>query len=314
MSFESPKKLTDTNAHQASYHWGRRILVDYENKDGVALQGILSIPDGYEEGTRLPMIVYTYEKLSDGLHRYSAPRIPGAGVSEMSYVSDGYLYFQPDIHFRLRTSHSDMHECVDAALQKVIELGYADENKIGYIGHSYGGHAAMYMSTQNNRFAAIVGGAGVSNLIQGFNIDLVRNGSNEQDYYVSGQGRMTTSPADDLGLYIQQSPVFHAKNMNTPLLLYHGTADNVVMWDHSFGFYNLLRYLKKPVILLSYKGEGHGLREFENRKDLHLRLKDYFDHHLKGKPAEPWIETGVAFTDSPESSKKKTERTVPPWK
>ncbi len=314
LSFQNPKQLTRTNQHQEKYRWGRRILVDYTNKDGRSLQGILSIPDSYQDGNPLPMIVYSYEKLSNGMHRYPTPRIPGAGVSEMMYVSDDYLYLQPDIHFRKRTSHSDMHECIDAAIQKVIELGYADEERVGYIGHSYGGHAAMFMSTQENRFAAIAGGAGVSNLIQGFNIDIVSDGSNEQDYYISGQGRLTRSPADDLGLYIDQSPVFHAKNMETPLLLYHGTADNVVPWEHSFGFYNLLRFLKKPVILLSYRGEGHGMREFENRKDLQLRLKEFFDHHLKGQDAPKWIEEGVPFEDRPEDSRKDSERTLPPWK
>lgn len=314
LSFASPQQLTHTNRHQQQFRWGRRVLIEYTNNDGRPLQGILSIPEGYAEGDRLPMIVYSYEKLSNGLHRYSTPGVPGAGVSEMMYVSDDYLYLQPDIHFRKRTSHSDMHECIDAAIRRVVELGYADEKRIGYIGHSYGGHAAMYISTQENRFAAIAGGAGVSNLIQGFNVDIVRDGSNEQDYYISGQGRLTRSPADDLSLYIDQSPVFHAKNMDTPLLLYHGTADNVVLWEHSFGFYNLLRFLKKPVILLSYRGEGHGIRDFENRKDLQLRLKDFFDHHLKGKDAPPWIEEGVPFENRPEDTREDSERTLPPWK
>lgn len=313
--FEHSTRLTRTNPHQDDFKWGRRILVDYTNKDGVPLQGILTIPEGYRQGSRLPMIVYSYEKLSDGLHRYSTPRIAGAGTSEAFYVSDDYLYLQPDIHFRLRTSHSDMHECIDEAIQRVVELGYADENRIGYLGHSFGGHAAMFISTQKNRFAAIAGGAGVSNLVQGFNIDIVSDGSNEQDYYITGQGRLTASPADDLGLYLDQSPIFHAKKMDTPLLLYHGTADTVVKWEHSFGFYNILRFLKKPVILLSYRGEGHGLRDFESRKDLQLRLKQFFDHHLKGAPAAAWITDGVSFADRPDAKKKeKPGRTVPPWK
>ena len=314
LSFMAPRKLTNTNPQQQRYRWGQRILINYTNNDGVELQATLSIPDGYQQGARLPMIVSAYEKLSDELHWYVSPDIPAAEVSEMMYVSDGYLFLRPDIHFRKRTSHSDMHECIDAAIQRVIDLGYVDEKRIGFIGHSFGGHAAMYISTQPNRFAAISGGAGVSNLIQGFNVDIVSDGTNEQDYYITGQGRIATSPAEDLALFIDQSPVFHAQNMNTPLLLYHGTADNVVLWEHSFGFYNLLRYLKKPVILLSYRGEGHGIGELENRKDLHLRHKEFFGHYLKGEPAPKWITEGVEFEESDgEEASEEEVRTVP-WK
>ena len=314
LSFSAPKKITNTNPQQERYRWGQRILINYTNQDGVELQATLSIPDGYQQGTRLPMIVSAYEKQSDELHRYASPRIPAVEVSEMMYVSDGYLFLRPDIHFRTRTSHSDMHECIDAAVQRVIELGYVDEQRIGLSGHSYGGHASMYIATQPNRFAAISGGAGVSNLIQGFNIDIVSDGSGEQDYYITGQGRMTTSPAEDLELYVNQSPVFHAHNMNTPLLLYHGTADAVVPWEQSFGFYNLLRYLKKPVILLSYKGEGHGIEGFENRKDLHLRHKDFFGHYLKGEPAPKWMTEGVEFEGSDGENENGMGVGSVPWK
>ncbi len=314
MDFSNSIKITNTNPQQKNYLWGKRILVNYKNDDGIELQGILSIPNSYKTGEKLPMIVHTYEKLSDGLFYYSTPSIRGSGVSEMLYVSAGYLYFQPDIHFNIGSPHSDMHKCIDAALTKVIEMGYVDEKHIGYIGHSFGGHAAMYISTQKNKFAAIVGGAGVSNLVQGFDIDIVRDGTNEQDYYMTGQGRLGVNPIDGLEKYIHESAVFNAKNMNTPLLIYHGTADNVVQWEHSFGFYNILRFFKKPVIFLSFKGEGHGIRGKANRLELQLRLKEFFDNKLKGVKAADWIENGRPFKAEKDSKNKKKKRTVPDWK
>ena len=311
--FSKPVRITFTNPQQKEYKWGHSILIDYTNDDGVELQGALTIPDSYKKGSRLPMIVYSYEKLSDGLHRYAAPSIRGAGVSEMLYVSEDYLYLKPDIHFNVGTPHSDMLECVNAAIDKVIELGYADAERIGYIGHSFGGHAAMYMSTQKNRFAALVGGAGVSNLVQGFNLDIVGDGSNEQDYYITQQGRLGVNPLDGLEMYLRESAVFNAKNMNSNLLLYHGTADNVVQWEHSFGFYSILRFLKKSVIFLSFRGEGHGIRQKENRIELQTKLKQFFDHYLKGVKAEAWIEEGVPVKPvKAEPDEKK--RSVPDWK
>jgi len=176
----------------------------------------------------------------------------------------------------------------------------------------------MYISTQKNRFAAIAAGAGVSNLVQGFNLDIVRDGSNEQDYYMTQQGRLGANPTAKLEMYIRESAVFQAKNMETPLLLYHGTADKVVQWEHSFGLYSILRFLKKPVIFLSYRGEGHGMRKKENRFDLQQHLKEFFDHHLKGKKAPKWILEGLPYKMKPgadkKKGKKKVQRTVPTWK
>lgn len=310
-NFSKPKKITNTNPQQEKYKWGERILIDYTNDDGVPLQGVLSIPEGYKKGDKLPMIVYSYEKLSSGMYSYTIPYLNGASVAEMLYVSDGYLFLRPDIHFNVGTPHSDMHESIDAAIEKVIELGYVDDERIGYEGFSYGGHCGMYMSTQKNRFAAIAAGAGVSNLVQGFNIDIVRDGSNEQDYYMTGQGRLGVDPTANTQMYITESPVFNAATMDTPLLLFHGTADNVVQWEHSFGFYSILRYLKKPVVFLSYLEEGHGLRKESNRLDIQIRLKDYFDHYLKGAEIKKWMTEELPYTPNKTEGGK---RTLPKWK
>lgn len=313
--FSKPKKITTTNPQQSKYKWGHRVLIDYTNDDGVPLQGVLSIPDDYKKGQRLPMIVYSYEKLSDNLFRYANPYISGHSVCEMMYVSNGYLFLQPDIHFNIGTPHSDMHECIDAAVGKVIELGYVDEKRIGYQGFSFGGHCGMFISTRDNKFAAIAAGAGVSNLVQGFNIDIVHDGSNEQDYYITSQGRLGTDPTSDLDMYTRESAVFNAQNMNTPLLLYHGTADEIVQWEHSFGLYSILRFLKKPVIFLSYRGEGHGLRQKANRIDIQTRLKEFFDYYLKGEKAPGWMVDGVPYREpEKKKTKEKEQRTLPPWK
>ncbi|MEM7657238.1 MAG: prolyl oligopeptidase family serine peptidase, partial [Bacteroidota bacterium] len=306
-------KITDTNPQQERFRWGKRILIEYTNDDGVPLQGVLSIPEGYQSGQKLPMMVHSYETFSWRMYRYPTPYLSGASISEMLYVSDGYLFLQPDIRFHIGTPHSDMHECIDAAIERVIELGYVDAQRIGYEGFSFGGHCGMYISTQENKFAAIAAGAGVSNLVQGFNLDIVRDGSNEQDYYMTGQGRLGTDPTSNLEMYVSESPVFQAQTMNTPLLLFHGTADKVVQWEHSFGFYSILRYLKKPVVFLSYRGEGHGLEQDRNKLDIQTRLKAFFDHYLKDEEAEPWMVEELPYRPEAEP-KAKDQRTLPKWK
>ncbi|NIQ65441.1 MAG: prolyl oligopeptidase family serine peptidase, partial [Candidatus Aminicenantes bacterium] len=85
------------------------------------------------------------------------------------YVSNGYLVLLPDVHFNTRTTHSDMLDCVEAAVKKVIELGYADPERIGLHGHSFSGQGAALIAGRSKMFAAIVAGAAATNLISDFN-------------------------------------------------------------------------------------------------------------------------------------------------
>ncbi len=292
--FGNLEQITDANPQQSDFLWGDRILFDYENDDGVRLQGTLALPDGYVQGQRLPMIVHFYEKLSQNLHNYATPRYASA-PNYAGYVSNGYLVMEPDVHFRTRTSHSDMLESVEAAVQKVIDLGYADPASVGLHGHSYSGGGASYISTQSDMFAGIVAGAAPINLRSEFNQIWPGGGANNHRYDIYGQGRYGTDPYTDLQLYLDQSPITHAASMDTPLLYLHGVDDGIVPWAQGLEFYNALRFHGKPIIWLSYPGEGHGLGEHENRVDFQTRMRQFFDHHLKGAPAPEWMTNGRSY-------------------
>ena len=96
------------------------------------------------------MLVNFYEKNSQNLHRYNAPSyLTGMGSSPMQAVSEGYITMLPDVHFHTGSSHSDMLECVEAAMSKVIEMGYVDPKRIGINGHSYGGEGAAFIGTRS---------------------------------------------------------------------------------------------------------------------------------------------------------------------
>ena len=203
--FKDAKKITDANPQQAEYSWGRRVLFDYKNKDGMRLQGILALPDDYKPGEKRPMLVTFYEKNSQNMHRYNAPSyLTGMGASPMEAVSRGYITMLPDIHFRTGSSHSDMLECVEAATRKVIEMGYVDPKRIGVTGHSYGGEGAAFIGTRSKMFAAVGMGAGVTDLFTDFSQNwgwsyqvTGGSGANGSDYYLYGQGRWGFSPWDN---------------------------------------------------------------------------------------------------------------------
>jgi len=303
--FKDSKKISNANPQQAEYVWGRRILFDFKNKDGLRLQGILALPDDYKPGEKRPMLVNFYEKNSQNLHRYTAPTyLTSMGSSPIQAVSEGYVTMLPDIYFRTGASHSDMLECVEAAVKKVIEMGYVDPKRIGINGHSYGGEGAAFIGTRSRLFAAVGMGAGVTDLFVDFNQNwgwsyqvTGGSGANGHDYYLYSQGREGVSPWDKPEMYRFESALTHVPEVTAPFLIMHGTADPTVSFTNGLGFYNAMRYNRKNAILLAYPGEGHGLRGVANRKDLTIRFFQFFDHYLKGAPAPKWMTEGVPFLD-----------------
>lgn len=289
-------RITTANPQQSDFLWGDRILFDYELADGTPLQGILAVPEARAEGERLPMIVRFYEKMSDQLHQYPTP-VHRHSPNFAGYVSNGYMIMQPDVHFRLGSSHTDMLEAIEAATQKVIDMGYADPEAIGLSGHSYSGGGGAFIATRSNMFAAVAHGAAPINLVSEFNQLFVGSGQNNHSYDIYGQGRYATDPYADFDLYWDQSPISGVENMDTPVLYLHGEADPTVNWEQGLEWYNALRFLGKPIIWLSYPDEGHGLSKLENRIDFQYRLRQFFGHHLKGEPAPKWMTDGVPQLD-----------------
>ena len=294
--FADRTRVTDANPQQDEFLWGHRILFDYTNDDGVPLQGTLAIPDDYEPGQKLPMLVRFYEKYSQDLHLYPTPTFRHS-PNFAGYVSNGYLVMQPDVHFRIGSSHSDMLESVEAAVRKVIEMGYADPDALGLSGHSYSGGGSAYIATRSEMFSAIAHGAAPINLVSEFNQLFVGSGRNNHSYDIYGQGRYATNPYDDFQRYWDQSPISGVQSMDTPVLYLHGEADPTVNWEQGLEWYNALRFLGKPIIWLSYPDEGHGLRKLQNRIDFQHRLRQFFEHHLKGEPAAGWMTDGVPYLD-----------------
>jgi dipeptidyl aminopeptidase/acylaminoacyl peptidase len=297
------EQITDANPWQSEYKWGNNILIEYENKDGVPLQAVLSIPDEYEPGQKLPMLVDFYEKKSQEMYRYS--RLVFRDTPMFSkYVSNGYLVLLPDVHFNTGTTHDDMLDCVAAATRKVIELGYADPERIGLHGHSFSGGGGSFIATRSDMFAAIVVGAAPINLAGEFNILFHSSGQNNHGYDIYSQGRYGTNPFDDFELYRAQSPITWVENMNTPLLYLHGTKDGSVEYNQGMEFYNALRFLGKPIIFASYPDQDHHLSKLENQKDFMTRMEQFYDHYLKGEPAPDWMVYGVPYLQKKQAAKK----------
>jgi dienelactone hydrolase len=301
---KDPKQVTKTNPFQSSYAWGREELIEYKNSHGERLQGALYYPAGYDSSKKYPMVVYMYEKLSDGLHRYSA-------LSERNYYNasavnaHGYFLLEPDIVFKPRDPGISVVDCVTSAVKKVIQLGVVDPRKIGIMGHSWGGFDSTYLATHTTDFfAAAVAGAPITDLVSNYGNHHWSSGIAETDHIETGQQRMEVPLYEDLQAYIRNSAVFGVQNMNTPLLIEVGDSDGTVFYHQGVELYNIARRAKKNVVLLEYAGEDHGLRKKANQIDYQRRIFAWFGHYLKDEPAAPWITNGESFLDHERDLKK----------
>lgn len=297
------KQVTATNPFQADYAWGRAELVAYRTAAGRDLQGILVYPAGFEAGKTYPLILYQYERLSDGLHRYYAP-------SERSYYNyqawsqQGYFVLMPDIVYEPGRPGPSALDAVEHALDAAVATGHVDPDRMGLIGHSWGGYQAAYLPTRTNRFAAAVAGAAITDFISFAGNIHWGPGLPEFGHWETGQARMALPPWESLEEHLESSPVNFIQDLQTPVLLMHGDSDGVVDFRQGQEYYNYARRAGKRVAMLVYPGADHGLRVKEQQVDYHRRILEWFGHWLKGEPAAKWITDGESWSERGERMKR----------
>jgi dipeptidyl aminopeptidase/acylaminoacyl peptidase len=302
-SLADGRQATATNPFMSKYAWGRSEVVEFKSDRGEKLQGSLHYPAGYEPGKKYPMVVYLYEKLSDGVHRFVPPSERDY-YNASAFTSQGYIFFQPDIVFRPREPGLSVLECVGPAVKKVVAMGVADPARVGVVGHSWGGFDASYLATHSTIFAAAVAGAAITDLVSNYGNHHWSSGIAETDHIETGQQRMEVPIWEDLPAYIRNSAVFNVQNMKTPLLLEVGDSDGTVFWHQGVELYNIARRAKKDVVMLAYGGEDHGLRRKANQIDYQRRIFMWFGHYLKNEPAAPWITNGLSFLEREQELKR----------
>jgi dipeptidyl aminopeptidase/acylaminoacyl peptidase len=294
LSFAQPKKVSDANPQMAEFAWGSAELVDYKSLDGVPLQGVLIKPANYVPGRRYPVITYFYERESQLLHAFNEP-VVNHRPSFAVYAGAGYAIFLPDIVFTVGHPGQSMLKCLVPAVQKLVDMGVADPKRLGLHGHSWGGYGTAYLVTQTNMFTAAVAGAPVANMTSAYGGIRWESGVARQFQYEKTQSRIGGSLWEKRDLYIENSALFFADRIRTPLLIEHGDEDGAVPWYQGIELYLALRRLDKDCIFLQYRGEPHHLRKYPNKLDYSIKMKQYFDHYLKGEPAAEWIANGQPY-------------------
>ncbi len=295
-AFREMKKVSNANPQQADFVWGRSEIIEYMNADGKKLPAILTKPDNFDPSKKYPLMVYIYEELTQGLHSYSAPNV-GTSINVTRYVSNGYVLLRPDIVYETGFPGESAEKCVIPAVNAVVAMGFIDPKRIGIQGHSWGGYQITHLVTRTNLFAAVEAGASVSNMVSAYGGIRWGTGMVRQFQYQKTQSRIGAPPWDAPLEFIENSPIFWVKKVQTPYLTIHNDEDDAVPWYQGIEFNMAMRRLGKEAYMFTYNGERHGLRSRDNMKHWTVHMDEFFDHYLLGRPRPEWMDRGVSFLD-----------------
>jgi dipeptidyl aminopeptidase/acylaminoacyl peptidase len=290
------KAVSHTNAFQGDYAWGKQVLMEYTNGRGDKLQMMLTYPANYEPGRKYPMVVYYYEKLSQGFHQYVTPNARNPYNTSV-FSQNGYFVLRPDIVFEKRDPGYSGLDCVTSAVRDVLsKVPDIDAAHVGNMGHSWGGYQSAFYAVHNpGIFAATIAGAPLTDLISMYGYTSGNSGLPETGHYETSQERMEVPLWEDPQAYIRNSTVYAVDSLHTPLLLEEGDADGNVNHFQSEELYNFGRRLGKNVVYLVYEGENHNVARPESQADYLRRQLEWFGHYLKGEPAPAWITDGESY-------------------
>jgi dipeptidyl aminopeptidase/acylaminoacyl peptidase len=310
-AFNQSTRLTDQRPQLSQYTWTEgTMLVNYTSDKGDKLQGVIFLPAGYEKGKSYPTLVNFYERMSQTANVFANPA--ANGFNRSVYTSNGYAVFVPDIAYKVNDPGMSAVWCMVPAVKAAIATGVVDPKHIGITGHSWGGYQTSFLITQTDLFAAAVAGAPLTNMISMYSLIYKNTGGGNGAIFEASQGRFKGGYWDNWDAYYRNSPVFFAKNVKTPLMILHNDRDGAVDFTQGVEYYNTLRRLQKPVIMLEYIGENHSLRKPANQRDYTVRMMEFFDHYLKGAPAPDWMVKGVPRLKMEEHLKERAKPKTPP--
>lgn len=255
----------------------------YPYKKGTTIDGRYYLPADFDPNKKYPLIVYYYGGTTP-VERSFASRYPFN-----LYAANGYVVYvlQPSGTIGYGQEFSARHqnnwgkitanEIISATKAFLREHPFIDDSRVGCMGASYGGFTTMYLTTQTNLFACAISHAGISSL-DGY------WGDGYWGYSYSTNATGYSFPWNRKDIYVDQSPLFNADKINTPLLLIHGTKDVNVPTAQSMQLYTALQLLNKDVELVFVKDADHHVVEYKQRILWNNTILAYFAKYLKNQP------------------------------
>jgi dipeptidyl aminopeptidase/acylaminoacyl peptidase len=263
-------------------------LLTYKREDGLELSGVLYTPEGFDKKnpTALPMILWAYPReykdKSSASQKTNNPNrfIYPNWASPIYWVTQGYVVLDraafPIIGADKEEPNDSFREQLvanaEAAINAVVERGFADPNRVAVGGHSYGAFMVANLLSHSNLFAA----------------GIARSGAYNRTLTPFGFQRESRSYWEAPEIYYSMSPFMHADKMKTPLLLIHGEADNNsgTYPLQSERYYNALKGLGAETRLVMFPKESHGYRAKETILHLIWEQNQWLERHVKNKKTE----------------------------
>ncbi len=296
--WKNPEKLTHANPQQQNYCWGTVERVSWTSYGGKSLDGLMYLPANYDANGDYPMMIYFYEKYSDDLHRHYPPKPSRSVINFTDYTSRGYAVFIPDIVYETAKPGQSAYDAIMSGVDRVLEKYPAiDSSRMALQGQSWGGYQIAWLVTRTNRFKAAMAGVPVSNMTSAYGGIRWSSGMVRAFQYEDGQSRIGGDLWTNFDDYIENSPLFFADKVETPLLIMHNDADGAVPWYQGIEYFTALRRLGKPVWMLVYNKAPHNLSRFADMQDLTIRFEQFFDYYLKDAPEPIWMKEGVKAID-----------------
>ena len=295
--YDDVQKISSTNPQQIKYNWVTAELMSWTAFDGQQLEGLIYKPEDFDSTKKYPMIVYFYEKYSSNLHYHYIPKPSHSIVNFTEYASNGYIVFVPDITYKTGHPAKSAYNAIVSGTEFMKKKPWIDAKRIGIQGQSWGGYQTAMLVTMTDIYACAESGAPVSNMTSAYGGIRWSSGMNRAFQYEKTQSRIGATLWDSLDLYIENSPIFHADKVNTPILIMHNDKDGAVPWYQGIEYFTGLRRLDKKVWMLTYNNDGHNLMKWPNRVDLSIRMMQFFNHYLQGKPMPEWMSKGLPAID-----------------
>ncbi len=254
---------------------------DFISQAGDTIQGRYYLPPNFDPNKKYPMIVYYYGGTSPTqrtfettypLHVYAANDYVVYTLNPSGTTGFGQEFAARHVNAWGKLTAD---EIIEGTKKFAEEHSFVQGDKIGCIGASYGGFMTQYLLTQTDIFAAGVSHAGISSISSYW-------GEGYWGYSYSAGASAGSYPWNNKELYVEQSPLFNADKVTTPLLLLHGTADTNVPPGESIQMFTALKLLGKPVELIMVEGENHAIYDFQKRISWNHTIYAFFDKWLKG--------------------------------
>ena len=277
----APRRISAVNTDAPRPPMGRTELLSWQAPDGTPVEGLLTYPVGYEDGTRVPLIVNVHggpagvftQSFTGGPGIYMIQYFAQEGFAMLRANPRGSTGYGKDFRYAnfMDWGYGDLSDLM-SGVDEVVEMGVAHPDSLLLMGWSYGGYMTSFAVTQTDRFRAASMGAGLPNLVS------MVTTTDIGDYLV---GHLGDEYFNDYETYEKHSAVYHIRNVTTPTQVIHGAQDLRVPFTQGQEFFNSLRRLGVDTEMVVYPRTPHGPTEPKFLMDVSERILTWFNRHLR---------------------------------